>query len=185
MKKIFVLFIILLILIPSVTAENVNIKGIDFEIPHQYEHGTKKDTSYVYESGFKFRILNLDDSKNLRFNFGSDVSESKSVEQTTIAGHDAVVVSGEYNSKPHTTVYFVTGKQIFLICFNDTYVNNDIAGIIEKTPSQTMSHDEFSNSLNKALDDYQKQVEQENRDYDSYQSSKNNKASTRYYFFSF
>ena len=185
MKKIIILLIILLIAIPLAAAQNVTIKGVGFEIPHQYEHGTEKPTSYVYQSGLTFRILNLDDSKNLRINFGDDLDGAKSVDETSIAGHDAVVILRQYNSKPYTTVYFATGNQIFLICFNDTEVNDDIQNIISKTPEQTMSHDEFSSRLNQASSDYQSQIAQEEQDYMSEQYSRNNKPVNRYYFFAF
>lgn len=182
MKKIFLIFIVLVIVIPSVSAGNVTIKGVNFEIPQQYEHGTQKESSYVYESGLTFRILNLDDSRNLKSNFGSDIEGAKSVDQTNIAGHDAVVILKEYNSKQYTTVYFSTGDKIFLICFNDTYVNDDISKIIEKTPEQTMSHDDFSSQLNKALNDYENQVAQEKADLRQEEYQRNNKPTNRFFF---
>lgn len=182
MKKIFIITIILLILIPSAAAANITIKGVSFEIPQQYEHGTLKDSSYVYESGLTFRILNLDDSKNLKINFGGDVDGAKSADQTQIAGHDAAVISREYNSKAYTTVYFATGDKIFLICFNDTYVNDDISKIIEKTPQQTMSHDDFSSRLNQALSDYQDQLAQEDADLREEQYQRNNQPTNRFFF---
>ena len=182
MKRIFLIFIVLVIVIPSVSAGNVTIKGVNFEIPQQYEHGTQKESSYVYESGLTFRILNLDDSRNLKSNFGSDIEGAKSVDQTNIAGHDAVVILKEYNSKQYTTVYFATGDKIFLICFNDTYVNDDISKIIEKTPDQTMSHDDFSSRLNKALNDYENQVAQEKADLRQEEYQRNNKPTNRFFF---
>lgn len=182
MKRIFLIFIVLVIVIPSVSAGNVTIKGVNFEIPQQYEDGTQKESSYVYESGFTFRILNLDDSRNLKSNFGSDIEGAKSVDQTNIAGHDAVVILKEYNSKQYTTVYFATGDKIFLICFNDTYVNDDISKIIEKTPEQTMSHDDFASRLNKALNDYENQVAQENADLRQEEYQRNNKPTNRFFF---
>lgn len=183
MKKIVLTFLILIILIPSAAAGSVTIKGVSFEIPQQYEHGTLKESSYVYESGLTFRILNLDDSKNLKINFGDDIDGAKSADQTQIAGHDAVVISREYNSKPYTTVYFATGDKIFLICFNDTHVNDDISKIIESTPSQTMSHDDFSSRLNNALSDYEDQIAQENADIRQEEYSKNNRPTNRFFFF--
>lgn len=182
MKRIFLIFIVLVIVIPSVSAGNVTIKGVNFEIPQQYEHGTQKESSYVYESGFTFRILNLDDSRNLKSNFGSDIEGAKSVDQTNIAGHDAVVILKEYNSKQYTTVYFATEDKIFLICFNDTYVNDDISKIIEKTPEQTMSHDDFASRLNKALNDYENQVAQEKADLRQEEYQRNNKPTNRFFF---
>lgn len=183
MKRILLIFLIILIIIPSATAGNVTIKGVNFEIPHQYEHGTLKESSYVYGNGLTFRILNLDDSKNLKINFGGDVDGAKSVDQTQITGHDAVVILREYNSKEYTTVYFATGDKIFLICFNDTSVNDDITKIIEKTPEQTMSHDEFSSRLNQALNDYKNQVAQENADLRQEEYSKNNNRHNNFFFF--
>ena len=182
MKRIFLIFIVLVIVIPSVSAGNVTIKGVNFEIPQQYEDGTQKESSYVYESGLTFRILNLDDSRNLKSNFGSDIEGAKSVDQTNIAGHDAVVILKEYNSKQYTTVYFATGDKIFLICFNDTYVNDDISKIIEKTPEQTMSHDDFASRLNKALNDYENQVAQEKADLRQEEYQRNNKPTNRFFF---
>lgn len=182
MKRIFLIFIVLVIVIPSVSAGNVTIKGVNFEIPQQYEHGTQKESLYVYESGLTFRILNLDDSRNLKSNFGSDIEGAKSVDQTNIAGHDAVVILKEYNSKQYTTVYFATGDKIFLICFNDTYVNDDISKIIEKTPEQTMSHDDFASRLNKALNDYENQVAQEKADLRQEEYQRNNKPTNRFFF---
>ena len=182
MKKIFLIFLILLIVIPSAAGGNVTIKGVNFEIPQQYEHGTQKESSYVYESGLTFRILNLDDSKNLKINFGDDIDGAKSVDQTEIAGHDAVVILKEYNSKEYTTVYFTTGDKIFLICFNDTHVNDDISKIIEKTPQQTMSHDDFSSRLNQALSDYENQVAQEDANLRQEEYQRNNKPTNRFFF---
>lgn len=183
MKKILLIFLILLVVIPSAAAENVTIKGVSFEIPHQYEHGTLKESSYVYESGLTFRILNLDDSRNLKINFGGDVDGAKSVDQTQIAGHDAVVILKEHNSKQYTTVYFATGDKIFLICFNDTYVNDDISKVIGNTPQQTMSHDDFASRLNQALGDYEDQIAQENDNIRQDEYARNNRQSNRFFFF--
>ena len=185
MKRILVLFIISLLLIPAVAAQNVTITGVSFEIPEQYEHGTAKPNSYVYESGLTFRILNVDNSKNLRLNFGSDIYDADSHEETSIAGHDAVVISRHYNSKYYTSLYFATGDHIFLICFNDTNVNDEIRDMISKTPEQTMSHDEFSSRLNQAANDYQDQLMQEEQDYNSEQYYRNNKPTHRFFFFRF
>lgn len=185
MKRIVIILLIFLIFIPASSAGNITIKGINFEIPHQYDHGTQKDSSYVYQSGFKFRILALDEYKNLRFNYGSDMDGAKSYEQTSIAGHDAMVIHNEYNSVPYTTVYFTTADKIFLVCFNDTYVNSDISDMISKTPSQNVSSSTFYGALDEALADYQVQLEQEKRDHDSYQQSKNNQPTHRFFFFRF
>ena len=183
MKKILLSIIILLVFIPASAAGNVTIKGVDFEIPDKYDGGTLKDTSYVYESGFKFRILSLDDYKNLKFNFGSDITDSKSYCQTSIAGHDAVVINGEYNSKPHTTVYIACASKYFLICFNDTEVNDDIVNLISKTPEQNISSGEFYATLDGALNDYQKQLDEENQDYDYYQANQNRPQKHYFIFF--
>ena len=81
-----------------------------------------------------------------------------------------------------TTVYFATGDKIFLICFNDTCVNDDISKIIEKTPQQTMSHDDFSSRLNQALSDYQDQLSQEDADLREEQYQRNNQPTNRFFF---
>ena len=184
MKRILAIFIIFLIMITGVAAQNVTIKGVDFEIPHEYEGGTVKDTSYVYKSGLLFRILNVDDSGNLKSNFGDDLANAKDVEETSIAGHDAVVLSKEYKS-PYTVVYFAAGDHIFLVCFNDTYVNDDIKDMISQTPAQTMSHNEFSDRLNQAVSDYQDQIAQEEADYRQEEYSRNNRPTNTFFFFRF
>ncbi len=165
------------------SAENVTIKGVDFEIPSQYEHGTLKESSYVYQSGLTFRILSLDYDKNLKINYGDDIINANSAEYANIAGHDAVVIYKTYESKDYTTVYFATGNTIFLICFNDTYVNDDITNLIAGTPAQTMSTDEFSSKLNEALNDYKDQLAQEEAqiEYEEYQKS--SRPTHRYFFF--
>ena len=183
MKRILLIFLIILIILPSAAAKNVTIKGVNFEIPHQYENGTLKESSYVYKNGFTFRILNLDDSKNLRTNFGGDVDGAKSVDQTQIAGHDAFVILREYNAKEYTSIYFATGDKIFLICFNDSSVNDDITQIIEKTPEQSMSHDNFSSRMNQALNDYKNQIAQEYGDLRQEEYSKNNNRHNNFFFF--
>lgn len=185
MKRIIIIFIIILILIPSVAAQNVTIKGVNFEIPHQYEHGTTKDSSYMYENGLTFRILALDDSQNLRINYGSDINECNSAEQTTIAGHDVIVTYDDFENKAYTTVYFAAGDTFFLICFNDTYVNDDISGLIANAPEQNMSHDEFVNTLNEVNNDYQNQLAQEKAELDAEEYQRANKPENRYYFFWF
>ena len=182
MKRILIL-LILLIFIPQAAAGNVTIKGVDFEIPNQYDHGTLKDTSYVYQSGLKFRILNLDDSKNLRINYEYDIANAKGVEQREIAGHDAVVISKEYNSKPYTVVYFASGNHIFLVCFNDTSLNSDIFKMIENTPQQIISHDNFTQSLNQALSDYESQISAEKESIRQEDNYKNNEKPDRFFFF--
>lgn len=183
MKKVIIIILLLLISIPMASAENVTIKGVDFQIPQQYEHGTLKESSYVYQSGFTFRILSLDNYKNLRLNYGDDIVNAKSAQHMTIAGHDAVVIPNKYESKDYTTVYFATGNSIFLVCFNDTYVNEDITNLIADTPAQTMSSGEFADQLNSALEDYKDQLanEEAQLQYEDYQRS--NKPTTRYYFF--
>lgn len=184
MKKI-ILIVIILLFIPASFAGNVTIKGVDFEIPSQYDGGTLKDTSYVYESGFTFRILCLEDAKNLKINFGDDLSKATSHEKTSIGGHDAVVIHNNFKNKEYTTVYTPIGDKIFLICFNDTRVNDDMSGMISKLPSQTMSHDEFSNTLNTALKDYEDQISSEKTEIEAEEFQKSNKPTNRFYFFRF
>ena len=79
MKRFLLVIFIALLLVPCVAAQNVTIKGVDFEIPPQYNGGTLKENSYVYESGFTFRILVLDDYENLKFNYGSDISDENQI----------------------------------------------------------------------------------------------------------
>lgn len=174
MKKNLVIIIILLILIPAAAGQNVTIKGVDFEIPQQYSGGTVKENSYVYESGFTFRILVLDNYKNLKFNYGSDILGENTVNstQSTIAGHDAVVINSFYKEKNYTTVYVAIADKIYLICFNDTKVNDDIVKMIEPTPAQTMSHDDFVGKLNNALKEYQSELKYQEENYNSQQNNK-------------
>ncbi|MBE6510976.1 MAG: hypothetical protein E7Z74_06890 [Methanobrevibacter millerae] len=183
MRKLIIIILALVIFIPVASAQNVTINGVDFQIPQQYEHGTVKESSYVYQSGFTFRILSLDDYKNLRLNYGDDIVNAKSAQHTSIAGHDAVVIPNKYQSKDYTTVYFATADKIFLVCFNDTYVNDDITNMIANTPAQTMSANDFANQLNSALEDYKQQLSDKEAqlEYEDYQRS--NKPTTRYYFF--
>ena len=185
MKRILLIIMLALILIPSVAAQNVTIKGVDFEIPSYYNGGVVKENSYVYESGFTFRILVLDDYANLKFNYGSDISDENMIDasQTTIAGHDAVVIRGQYQNKNYTTVYLPIGDKIFLICFNDTYVNDDIVKLIESAPAQTMSHEEFVGKLNSALTDYQSDLAHEEYEYDLKEQNKGNNKHNFFFFF--
>ena len=185
MKKILLVIIVIMLFIPASTAGNVTIKGVDFEIPPQYDGGTLKDTSYVYKSGLTFRILSLDDAKNLKINFGDDFSEAKTHEETRIGGHDAVIIHRSYNGREYTTVYTPIGDKIFLICFNDTDVNDEITGMMSKLPQQTMSHDEFSNALNTALKDYEDQVSDEKAEIEAEEFYKSNKPTNRFFFFRF
>ncbi len=174
MKRILLIILIFMLLIPSVSAENVTIKGVTFEIPSHYSGGTSNDNSYVYESGYTFRILVLDNYKNLKFNYGSDMLEGNMINssQNKIAGHDAVIINGHYKDKNYTTIYLAIGDKIFLICFNDTYVNDDIVKMIESTPPQTMSHEDFVGKLNNALKEYQSDLNNEKERYLSQQNNK-------------
>ena len=185
MKRILLVIIIIMLFIPACTAGNITIKGVDFEIPAQYDGGTLKDSSYVYQSGLTFRILSLEDAKNLRINFGDDFTEAITHEETTIEGHDAVVIHKSFNGKNYTTVYTPIGDKIFLICFNDTYVNDDITHMLSKLPAQNMTHDEFSTSLNSALSDYEDQVSQEKADIEAQDFYRQNKPTNRFFFFRF
>jgi hypothetical protein len=185
MKRTFILLVIFLILIAPVAAQNVTIHDVTFEIPHQYEGGTLKSSSYVYQSGLTFRILGLEDAKNLRINFGDDLVEASSHEETQIEGHDAVVIHRNYNGKDYTCLYTPVGDEIFLICFNDTRVNDDISGMISKLPAQNMTHDEFSDALNTALSDYQDQLSQENADIQAEEYYRSNQPTNRFFFFRF
>ena len=174
-----------MLFIPASAAGNVTIKGVDFEIPDQYDGGILKDSSYVYKSGLTFRILSLDDAKNLRINFGDDFTEALSHEETTIEGHDAVVIHRSFDGRNYTTVYTPIGDKIFLICFNDTYVNDDISKMISKLPSQNMTHDDFSASLNTALSDFKEQVSQEKSDIEAQEMYKEDNPINRFFFFRF
>ena len=185
MKKIFLILILLVILLPSACAQSVTIHGADFEIPSMYEHGTAKESSYVYESGHTFRILGLENKDNLRINYGDDIVNAKSSEQTSIAGHDAIVIHDDYKGKEYTTIYLPIGNEIFLICYNDTYVRDDIQEMISKAPAQTMSTEDFLTALNSAVDDYQNQVSQEQAELDAEAYQRANKPTNRYYFFWF
>ena len=185
MKRLCIILIILLILIAPVAAQSVTIHNVTFEIPHQYEGGTAKSSSYVYQSGFTFRILGLEDSKNLKINFGDDYAGASSHEETQLAGHDAVVLHRNYNGKDYTCLYTPIGDEIFLICFNDTQVNGDISEMMSKVPAQTMSHDDFSNTLNSALSSYQDQLAQEESDIQSEQYYRSNQPTNRFFFFRF
>lgn len=185
MKRILPILAIVLIMLAPVCAQSVTIHGADFEIPSGYEHGTARDSSYVYESGFTFRILGLEDKNNLRINYGDDITNGKSHEQTSIAGHDAIVIHDDYKGKQYTSIYLPIGDEIFLICYNDTYVRNDIAEMISKAPAQTMSSEDFLTSLNDAVDAYQEQVSNEQAELDAEAYQRATRPTNRYYFFWF
>lgn len=184
MKRLSVLLLILILVAPAV-AQNVTIHDVSFEIPHQYEGGTAKESSYVYQSGLTFRILGLNDTRNLKINFGDDFTEASSYDETQIQGHDAVVIHRQYKGEPYTTVYLPIGDEIFLVCFNDSDVNDDIFEMISKLPAQTMSSDDFSNALSKAVEDYQNQVAQEKADIQAQEYYSSNQPTHRFFFFRF
>ena len=69
--------------------------------------------------------------------------------------------------------------------FNDTYVNDDISKMISKLPSQSMTHDDFSSSLNTALSDFKEQVSQEKADIKAEEINRENNPINRFFFFRF
>lgn len=183
MKRIILILIVLILAVSPAVAQNVTIEGVSFEIPHEYENGRVTDSSYVYQSGFTFRILSLSHYPNLRFNFGSDYIDCDSSEQTVIDGRDAYVIHDHYENRNYTTVYFPSGNTIFLICFNDTEVNAEIEELIASTPPQEMTHDEFGESLEKAVNDYQDQLAQEEAEYELEEIYRQNQPEHRSFLF--
>ena len=170
MKKIFLLIIILAFVLPACAGDNstVDIDGVDFIIPEEYQGGDLSDTSYMKGSGFNFRILSLSSYKNLKFNFGSDSLDDDvlDINESYVGGHAAVVIYSNISACEHEviTIYFATGDTIFLVCYNGSEVTPEIEKMIENTPASSMSDETFYNKLADAQLEYAYDLEQEEQE---------------------
>ena len=170
MKKIILLIIILAFVLPACAGDNstVDIDGVDFIIPEEYQGGDLSDTSYMKGSGFNFRILSLSSYKNLKFNFGSDSLNDDVLDITEryVGGHAAVVIYSNISSCEHEviTIYFATGDTIYLVCYNGSEVTPEIEKMIENTPASSMSDETFYNKLADAQLEYAYDLEQEEQE---------------------
>ena len=170
MKRIILILLILAFILPICAGDNstVTIAGVDFIIPEEYQGGDLSDTSYMKGSGYNFRILSLSNYKNLKFNFGSDSLNDGvlDIAESYVGGHAAAVIYSNISACKHevVTIYFASGDNIFLVCYNGSEITPEIEKMIENTPASSMSDEIFYNKLADAQLEYSYDLEKEQRE---------------------
>ena len=163
------MLLILAFIAPICASDNttVSVDGVDFAVPQEYSGGDLRDSSYMVDNAYTFRILSLSDYDNLKFNFGRDSLDEDvtDIVESCIGGHDAVVIYTDESACQHevVSIYFAVGDKIFVISYDGSEVTPEIENMIENTPDSSMSGETFYNKLADAQLEYSYDLEQEKR----------------------
>lgn len=162
MKKLFIIFILVLILSVSVIAaedssdwKTVTIAGNDFKVPLEYSDGELSDNKYQIENWNNFAILCVD--KYLESNYGFVASTADHSEKMTINGHPAIYFCG-YNNYEETNlsrVYFASGNSIYCISYKGSNLSSNVSEIVSSSNPSLMSADDFYSKLDDALEEHE------------------------------
>lgn len=179
---ILVMFLILLISLSSLsfisaannTTDNlktIKVDNVSFSLPHQYQVGYLRNTSYVVGNMFEFGILSLDSEKDLGSNLVDELyySNLNGYEYQNINGHYAFVTHTYKSSVKHnvTSVFFNTGDKLFLLSFSGNNITPTIEDIISSTPKSNMSLEEFESTINSTYSEYAENEEIANQEYEN------------------
>ena len=145
---------------------NITVNDINFQIPPEY--GGEEDTSggYVFKNVFTFGLVNMDDDKYLRNNYGyeSTNEENYDAEEMEIDGHHAVAFYSNRSIVNHTVTYlfFESNKTFYALSYDGDSVNSTMKKIVSYSPKSKLTKEEFDEKLNKAQEEYiEDQIEQE------------------------
>lgn len=165
MKKIFILLITLLLIscVWAQTNSNININGVNFEIPSKYQDGEVKNDRYDLEDTFTIQCI--DD--NIPKHIGLWACEKDYGENLTINKHP---VRYYYQYNPYVNdnqshAYFASNDSIFEIVWKGNTINNDVEKIIKNSPQPKIDEDAFNYVLDKSIEIYKSQrIDQLNKD---------------------
>ncbi len=160
----FIVLIIILISIPHISANDtsdwseVTVNKVTFKIPDKFSNGefNKDGTCYSHGDPFNFLIFSLVKYDNLKSMYGLHSTNCLDIEETTISGHDAVIIYDYNNFYNHDylEVFFTSGTKIFRIHYDSSNVTPELEKIIGSTPKSKMSTERFLNKLDAAQRDY-------------------------------
>ncbi|WP_407421652.1 hypothetical protein [Methanobrevibacter sp.] len=154
MKKIFLILILSIFLMSCVFASgnNVEINGIDFKIPVQYQGGELYNGKYRLYNNFTISCIDGNVPKSI----GLWAREHKFSEDVEIGDHPVRHFS-QYNQAVkgnHSHAYFASGKSIYEISWAGKEINEDIENLIKDAPSSEISSADFYNCLDESFDTY-------------------------------
>ena len=154
MKKIFLIMILSIFLMSCVFASgnNIEINGIDFKIPAQYQGGELYNGRYRLDNNFTISCIDSNVPKSI----GLWAREQKFSEDVEIGDHPVRHFS-QYNQAVkgnHSHAYFASGKSIYEISWTGKEINGDIEKLIKDTPSSEISSADFYNYLDESFEIY-------------------------------
>lgn len=150
----------------SVSAQvnsTIEINGVNFEIPDEYQDGKVLDKGYRFNNSFS--IYCIDD--NIPKSLGLWACEKDYEENLTIDNHP-VRYYYQYNSYVKNNLshaYFASGDSFYEISWIGNEISPEIKKIISDSPKSNISSDTFYNVLDESVDIYyEMRKEQLNQD---------------------
>lgn len=157
MKKIFILLTLTMLFVGFSYANDyaVEINGIEFHIPSEYQGGEIKNDEYELDNIFSIRCV--DD--NVAQAIGLWAEEHDFEENLNVGNHPVrhYCQYNRYVNGNHSHAYFASGDSIYEISWVGSEIDSEIGNLIKNTPKSKMNDDDFYKTLDESIDIYKEQ----------------------------
>lgn len=154
MKKIFIMTMIMLLVISAVGASNntIEINGVEFEIPSEYQGGDLDNDRYTLENIFSIECIDDKLAKSI----GLWAAENDIEEDLTIDGHPVrhYCQYNEYVHANHSHAYFASNDSVYEIAWTGKDIDSNIEKLIKNTPKSNIDEYSFYSTLDESVDIY-------------------------------
>lgn len=161
MRKILIMLTLTIFLAGSTYA--IDINGVEFDIPSQYQGGEMDDGEYDLDNVFSIRCV--DD--NVARAIGLWAEEQEFSEDTNIENHPVrhYCQYNPYVRGNHSHAYFVSGKSVYEIAWTGEEITSDIEKLIKNAPESEIDDDAFYSALDESYNIYkQDKIDRLNED---------------------
>lgn len=141
----------------------IDINGVEFDIPSQYQGGEMDDGEYDLDNVFSIR--RVDD--NVARAIGLWAEEQEFSEDTNIENHPVrhYCQYNPYVRGNHSHAYFVSGKSVYEIAWVGEEITSDIEKLIKNAPESEIDDDAFYSALDESYNIYkQDKIDRLNED---------------------
>lgn len=152
MRKILIMLTLTIFLAGSTYA--IDINGVEFDIPSQYQGGEMDDGEYDLDNVFSIR--RVDD--NVARAIGLWAEEQEFSEDTNIENHPVrhYCQYNPYVRGNHSHAYFVSGKSVYEIAWVGEEITSDIEKLIKNAPESEIDDDAFYSVLDESYNIYKR-----------------------------
>lgn len=161
MRKILIMLTLTIFLAGSTYA--IDINGVEFDIPSQYQGGEMDDGEYDLDNVFSIRCV--DD--NVARAIGLWAEEQEFSEDTNIENHPVrhYCQYNPYVGGNHSHAYFVSGKSVYEIAWTGEEITLDIEKLIKNAPESEIDDYAFYSVLDESYNIYkQDKIDRLNED---------------------